>query len=50
MFAVLKAEFISDESLDKGYVFPDKRDDLTTYTGGIAHVMVPGGLLQSLCE
>ena len=48
--AVLKAERVSNESLDKGYVFPDEDDNLTAYTGRTAQVMVPGGLLQNLCK
>ena len=48
--AVLKAERVSNEFLDKGYVFPDEDDNLTAYMGGSAQVMVPGRLLQNLCK
>ena len=50
MFAVLKAERVSNDTFDKGYVFPDEDDDLTAYTGGTAEVMVPSGLLQDICK
>ena len=50
LFAVLKAERLSNDTLDKGYVFPDEDDDLTAYTGGTAQVMVPSGLLQDICK
>ena len=50
VFAVLKAERVSNESLSTGYIFPDESDNLSAYTGGSAQVMVPGGLLQNLCK
>ena len=48
-FAVFKAERLN-ENLDEGYVFPDEDDNLATFTGGSAQVMVPSGLLQDICK
>ena len=48
MFVVLKAERVSNETVDNGYVFPDEDDNLTAYTGGSAQLTVPGGLLQNI--
>ena len=50
MCLVLKAERVSNDSLDKEYVFPDKDDDLTAYKGRSAQLTVPSGLLQDLCK
>ena len=50
MFEVIKAERVSNGSVDKGYMFPDENDDLTTYTGGSAQLVVPSGLLQNLSK
>lgn len=50
MSIVLKAERVSNESLEKGYVFPDKDDNLTSYTGGSAQLAIPGDLLQDICK
>ena len=47
---VLKAERISNGSMNKGYMFPDEGDDLTAYTGKNAQVSLSGGLLQDLCK
>ena len=45
---VIKAErtAIQYGSMDTVYIFPDENDNLTSYTGGNAQVMVPNGLLQ----
>ena len=48
-FAVFKAERLN-ENLDEGYAFPDEDDNLATFTGGSAQVMVPSGLLQDICK
>ena len=50
MYVVIKAERISNNTVDKGYVFPDEDDNLTAYTGGSAQLMVPNGLLQDICK
>ena len=50
VFSVLKAERVSNETFDDGYVFPDEDDDLTAYTGRNAQVMVPSNLLQEICK
>ena len=47
-FVVLKAERISNGSVNKGYIFPDEDDDLTTYTGRSAQLLLSGDLLQDL--
>ena len=49
-FVVLKAERVSNDSLNRGYVFPDEDDNLTAYTGGITQLSVPVGLLQNVCK
>ena len=49
-YAVLKAERISNDSVDKEYVFPDENDSLAAYGGGHAQVMVPSGLLQNISK
>ena len=48
--AVIKAERISNDSVDNEYVFPDDEDSLTDYGGGYAQVMVPAGLLQNISK
>ena len=50
LYAVLKAERISNDRVDKEYVFPDENDNLTAYEGGYAQVMVPSGLLQNISK
>ena len=45
---VIKAERVSNDSVDKGYVFPDEDDNLTNYNGGSAQLMLPSGLLQDI--
>lgn len=47
---VIKAERISNDSVDNGYSFPDEKDNLTAYGGGRAQLMVPGGLLQDISK
>ena len=49
-YIVIKAERISNVSADKDYVFPDADDNLVTYTGGNAQLMVPSGLLQNISK
>ena len=46
IFIVIKAERIPYDSMSTMYVFPDKDDDLTNYTGGNTQVMVPNQILQ----
>ena len=50
IFAVLKAEYVSNGTINKGYVFPDEDDDLTNYTGRNAQLSMSSNLLQELCE
>ena len=50
MYTVIKAEHVSNDSVDEEYMFPDKDDNLTAYEGGYAQVMVPSGLLQNLSK
>ena len=50
MFVVLKAERISNDSLSKGYKFPDEDDNLTEYTGSSAQLSVSADLLQDLSK
>ena len=50
MFVVLKAERVSNDSLNRGYVFPDEDDNLTAYTGRRTQLSVPVGLLQDVCK
>ena len=40
VFVVLKAERVSNDSLSKGYKFPDDDDNLTEYTGSNAQLSV----------
>ena len=49
-FIVLKAERISNDSVDRGYVFPDENDNLTAYTGVSAQLAVPSALLQDISK
>ena len=48
VFTVIKVERLSDEIVNKGYVFPDEDDDLTDYKGKHAQLMIPSGLLQDI--
>ena len=50
MYIVIKAEHISNDSVDKEYLFPDEDDNLAAYEGGYAQVMVPSGLLQNISK
>ena len=50
LYAVIKAEHISNESVGKDYVFPDEDDNLSAYNGGNAQLMVPIGLLQNISK
>ena len=50
LYAVIKAERISNDSVDEEYVFPDDEDSLTAYGGSYAKVMVPSGLLQNISK
>ena len=47
-YVVIKAEHIQHDNVGTTYMFPDEDDDLTNYTGRIAQVMIPNGLLQSI--
>ena len=47
-YVVIKAERVSNDSVDEGYVFPDKNDNLTAYGGGIAQLMISSQLLQNI--
>ena len=47
IYTVIKAERISYDNVGTVYTFPDEDDNLTTYAGGSAQIMVPNGLLQS---
>ena len=47
---VIKAELVSNDEVDKGYMFPDDDDDLTEFTGGSVQLMVPSGLLQDISK
>ena len=49
-YTVIKAKRISNDSVDKEYVFPDEDDNLTAYEGGYAQVMVPSDILQNLSK
>ena len=50
VFVVLKAERVSNDSLSKGYKFPDEDDNLTEYTGSSAQLSVSADLLQDLSK
>ena len=41
---MIKAEHVPYGTM---YIFPDEDDNLTDYTGRIAQVIIPNGLLQS---
>ena len=47
-FVVIKAERVSNDSVNEGYVFPDQNDNLTAYDGGIAQLMISSRLLQNI--
>ena len=47
---VIKVELVSNDSVDKEYVFPNEVDNLTTYSGGSAELVVPVGLLQNISK
>ena len=50
LYIVIKAECISNDSVDKDYVFPDEDDNLVAYSGGKAQLMIPIGLLQNISK
>ena len=50
LYTVIKAERVSNDSVNKDYVFPDEDDNLKSYTGGIAQLNVPSGLLQNISK
>ena len=50
LHAVIKAERVSNDSVDEEYMFPDENDNLTAYEGGYARVIVPSGLLQNISK
>ena len=50
LYTVIKAERVSDDGVDKDYVFPDEDDNLTVYSGGNTQLMVPIGLLQNISK
>ena len=50
LFIVIKAERVSNSSVDKDYTFPDEDDNLAAYSGGNAQLMVPIGLLQNISK
>ena len=41
---------MSNDSVDEGYVFPDEDDNLTSYNGGIAQLMISSSLMQNISE
>ena len=47
---VIKAEHISNDSVDKDYVFSDEDGNLAAYSGGNAQLMVPIDLLQNISK
>ena len=47
IFIVIKAERIPYDNVGTVYTFPAEDDNLTSYAGGSAQVMVPNGLLHS---
>ena len=47
---VLKAERISNDGMNKGYMFPDEDDNLTAYAGRNTQLSLSGSLLQDLCK
>ena len=46
--AVVKAQLLSNDSVQAGedYVFPDKQDNLASFTGGDTQIMVPNSVLK----
>ena len=50
IYAVIKAERVSNDSVDKHYVFPDEDDNLTSYTGGSAQLNISSSLLQNISK
>ena len=50
LHVVIKAERVSNDSVRKGYVFPDEDDNLTAYTGGNVQIMVSSDLLQNISK
>ena len=50
LYAVIKAERISSDSVGKDYVFPDEDDNLSAYNGGNTQLMVHIGLLQNISK
>ena len=49
---VVKAQLLSNESVKAGedYVFPDKQDNLASFSGGNAQIMVPNSVLKLVLE
>jgi len=49
---VVKAQRLSNENVQAGeaYVFPDEQDDLTSFSGGDAQIMVPNSILRHVVE
>ena len=46
---MIKAEQISDDNTNEGYVFPDDDDDdLTDYDGGIVQLTISSDLVQDI--
>ena len=45
---MIKAERVSDDNTNEGYVFPDDDDDLTDYNGGIVQLMISNDLVQDI--
>ena len=50
LYIVTKAERVSNDSVYRGYIFPDEDDNLTAYAGGNAQLMIPSGLLQNISK
>ena len=50
LYTVVKAERVSNDSVNKDYVFPDEDDNLTSYTGGSAQLTISSGLLQNISK
>ena len=50
LYAVIKAERVSNDSVDKDYVFPDEDDNLAAYNGGNTQLVLPIGLLQNISK
>ena len=49
-YVVIKAERVSSNNTDEGYVFPDDDDDLMDYNGGTVQLMIPSGLVQDISK